>query len=138
MDKSVAKERNGLILIQALVVLLVISSLVSAAAMTVRISYETDKRFSKTAALRRALEAGMARARSRLSESGPRPLELEGTLSKMSFSVRGKPLDAHSYRVRVVAEAESGQQESCRAVLQVKRRDDTYSSRVVEYTESLP
>jgi len=128
-------ERRGMILIGALVLLFILSTLVSAAAVSVRVSYKADKRFSRTSLLGHAVDAGVAWARARISTGGPEPLDFEGTLQEASFEVRGKPVGENKYSLHVVSSDDAGQKARCRVTLRVESRQSHHATRVLRYEE---
>ena len=128
-------NRDGVLLIGVLLLLFILSTLVSAAAVAVRASFSADKRFTRTSLLGRALDAGVARGRARVASDGPKALDFEGTLQEASFHVRGDKLDDNTYRLTVVSENETGQKARCRVTLRVRSHDADHSTEILQYQE---
>lgn len=128
-------ERRGMILMGALVLLFILSTLVSAAAVSVRVSYKADRRFSRTSLLGHAVDAGVARARARISADGPEPLDFEGTLQEASFQIPGQRVGEDRYRLQVVSSDQAGQKARCRVTLRVESRQNHHATRVLRYEE---
>jgi len=133
MSNRSRPKKRGLILLEALLLLFVLSSFVSAAAVLVRVSYETDRRFSRTGNIQRALDAGLAKARARIVRHGSKPLELRGSLAGVSYSALGEPSPEGVYRLEVRARHESGEEEVCRALLRVTEHEGARDVHIMEY-----
>jgi hypothetical protein len=133
MKKTNHPDRQGMILIAALVLLFVLSSFVTAAAVAVRVSYEFDDQSARTSTLRRALDAAIARSRTRLTQTGPAPLNLQGTLQDATYHVRGTPVDETTYRLHATARLKSGQPTRCVVHLQVTPHETTPITRLIRY-----
>ena len=135
MKKANHADRGGMILIAALVLMFVLSTFVTAAAVAVRISYEFDEQSARTSTLRRALDAAIARSRARLTQTGPAPMEFKGTLAGVTYHVRGTPVDETTYRLHVTSRLDSGQNARCTIHLHIPPNKTTPTTRVIRHEE---
>jgi hypothetical protein len=135
MKKTNHPDRQGMILIAALVLMFVLSSFVTAAAVAVRVSYEFDDQSARTSTLRRALDAAIARSRTRLTQTGPTPLNFQGTLQDATYHVQGRATSEATYHIRVSSRTKEGGTRQCRVILRVIGQENGHSTRVLSYEE---
>lgn len=127
---------EGQVLIMALALLFALSSLLSYTSLAVRTSYKLEHHASHISSLQRALDAGVAIARSKIQSSGSERLRFQDSLGSVSFRVVGNPLNDTKYRIRVFAENSRGPTAQCTVVVQIEGQEPHYSSRLVKYTQS--